>query len=159
MNDFVKAVAAAYGSGDPNLHQIGEKALAELAAIRGEARTQEEMIRQLLSRAPKAAPVIKPPIPVVPVIEPESPAGGPARNGSVTQVTLNGKLTDEMKELIRELWTTEYSGSRQELNAQEPNRRCWDRDPCGKAAGQRAAAPVGCLAGGAYESRSPVTCR
>lgn len=119
MNDFVKAVAAAYGSGDPNLHQIGEKALAELAAIRGEARTQEEMIRQLLSRAPKAAPVIKPPIPVVPVIEPESPAGGPARNGSVTQVTLNGKLTDEMKELIRELWTTEYSGSRQELNAQE----------------------------------------
>jgi hypothetical protein len=119
MEDFVKPVAAAYGSGDPDLHQIGSKALAELAAIRGEARTQEEMIRQLLGRAPKADPVVKPPAPAAPTLKPQpqpAPNPTPIPNG---HITVNGKLDDEMKEMIRELWTAEYRRSQNELTAQE----------------------------------------
>jgi hypothetical protein len=100
--DYLKSVAAAYGAGDPKLHEIGLKALKEMDELQTELQNQARMIRQLLARVPK--PPEPRPATVVAVVAEEA-------NGA--------KLSDEMKERIRELYLGEYHRTRRWLTAQE----------------------------------------
>jgi hypothetical protein len=102
MKDFVKAVAAAYGNGDPHTHEIGTKAMKEIDELRRELQSQSYMIKELLARVPKPPE----PRPVT----------------SVTRATADpndGKLSDEMKNKIRALYLGEYRRQHRWLTAQE----------------------------------------
>jgi len=100
--DYLKAVAAAYGAGDPRLHDIGEKALREIDGIRAELAAQGAMIRQLMGRVPGRQ---------LSLSETGSAGLKVAEGG--------GRLSEAMKDQIREYAQREYDSSGRWLSPQE----------------------------------------
>ncbi|SRR6266849_10389247 len=97
--DYVKPVAAAYGTGDPQVHEIGAQAIREIEELRRELYNQASMIRELLTRAPKPQP------------KPVDAAPADEANGA--------KLSDQMKERIRAIALREWQTNKRWYTAQE----------------------------------------
>jgi len=104
--DYLKAVAAAYGSGDPKLYDIGQRALSEIEEARTELGAQAAMIRQFLNRIPKAS-------------RPPESKGTTQRVLPVVAQGNGGKLSDAMKDQIREYALGEFRLTGRWLTAQE----------------------------------------
>jgi hypothetical protein len=99
--DYIKPVAAAYGTGDPAVHEIGAKAIREIEDLRRELQNQASMIRELMARVPKPPPR---------AVE-AAPRTADEPNGA--------KLSDEMKDKIRDLALREWHVNKRWFTAQE----------------------------------------
>jgi len=102
--DYLRTVAAAYGANDSRMGEIAQKALQEIDQTVEDLQSQASMIRKLLGRATKALPK---PVTTVKVISTPFPE------------EVGAKLTDSLKDQIREYAINEFRLTNRWLTAQE----------------------------------------